>query len=455
MNKTSEKTQEKMGALKFWSWQGRGVSTAAAVILMAHLMFYTTEILHLNPAIVGTLLMATRLFDGVTDIFAGYIVDRTNTKLGKARPYELAIILVWLSMWLMYSTPTSLSDALKYVWVFTFYSLVNAVGITLLSANNNAYMIRAFASNDHRVKIASFGGGVIMLGAMIINITFPMMLERMGDTAEGWSIIFAIFSIPLTLIGILRFVFVKETNPVEVSTNPPKVRDILRVLKGNPYTLLVSGMYFLYSVATGLGVATYFFKYVVGDLSLMGLATAISIVAIPLLFIFPKLMKKISMGKLVLLGSIAAIIGNTILFLSGSNFTLILVAYVINSIGILPITYLTDLLLIDCASYNEWKNEPRMDGTIGAVKGLAGKIGGAAGAALVGILLGWSGYRGDLVSQPDSAIIMIRAIMGLVPAIMNIIILIMMSFYKLDRMMPQINSDLEKRREIELEVELS
>lgn len=452
MKKERVQNPDNIGALKFWAWQGRGVSVAASVILMAHLMFYTTEILHLNAAIVGTLLMATRLLDGVTDIFAGYIVDRTNTKLGKARPYELAILLVWISMWLMYSTPTGLSDVLKYVWVFGFYSLVNAVGITLLSANNNAYMIRAFGSNEQRVKIASFGGGVIMLGALVINISFPIFLQRMGDTAAGWSTMFAIFAIPMAIIGIMRFVFVKETNPVEVSTDPPKVKDIFRVLKGNPYVLMVAGMYFLYSAATGLGIATYYFKYIVGDLSLMGIATAISVLVVPLLFIFPKLMKKISMGKMIVFGSIAAILGNITMFFAGANFPVILVANLMMAVGILPVTYLTDLLMIDCASYNEWKGEPRMDGTIGAVKGLAGKIGGAAGAAVVGVLLSWGGYSGALAVQPASAMLMVRVIMAVVPGIMNVLILLLMSFYKLDRLMPQINQELEERRVAAAEV---
>jgi Na+/melibiose symporter-like transporter len=421
---------------------------------MAQLMFYTTEILHLNAAIVGTLLMATRLLDGVTDIFAGYIVDRTNTRWGKARPYEFAILLVWVAMWAMYATPTGLSDVFKYVWVFTAYSIVNAVGITLLSANNNAYMIRAFSSNAQRVKIASLGGGVIMIAAVAINIIFPMLLQQMGSTAEGWRVMMAGFAIPMALIGILRFVFVKETNPVEVSTDPPKVKDIFRVLRANPYALLVAAMYFLYSAATGLGIATYYFKYIVGNISLMGIATAVSVLVVPLLFIFPAIMKKISMGKLIVLGSIAALIGNITMFFAEANFTVILIANLIGALGILPVTYLTDLLMIDCASYNEWKGEPRMDGTIGAVKGLAGKVGGAVGAAIVGAMLGWSGYQGGLEVQPDSAMLMIRVIMAVVPGVLNLLILILMSFYKLDKLIPQINSDLEERRQAALLAEV-
>lgn len=447
MKKDRVEKEGKIGAVKFWAWQGRAVSVAAAVILMAHIMFYSTEILHLDPAIVGTLLMATRLSDGVTDIFAGYIVDRTDTKWGKARPYEIAILIVWLSLWLLYSTPTGLSDPLKYVWVFGFYTIANAVGITLLSANNNAYMIRSFETNDQRVKLASFGGGVIMLGALVINITFPILLERLGGTPEGWRIMFAGFAIPMAIIGIMRFIFVKETNLVEVEIEKPKIKDIFRVLKGNPYSLIVSGTYFLYSAAVGLGIATYYFQYVVGDLSLMGIATAMSIFVVPLLFVFPKLMKKISMSRLVMFGAVAAIIGNIMMFFARANFPVILVANLIGALGILPVTYLTDLLLIDCASYNEWKGEPRMDGTIGAVKGLAGKIGGAFGAALVGFLLSRSGYQGNLEVQPESAIMMIRVIIGIVPAVLNSLILVLMYFYKLDRLMPKINDELTTERE--------
>ena len=55
--------------------------------ISAFLIFYYTDVVGLNPAIIGTLLLVSRLFDGVTDVAMGHIVDRTHSKYGKARCY--------------------------------------------------------------------------------------------------------------------------------------------------------------------------------------------------------------------------------------------------------------------------------------------------------------------------------------------------------------------------------
>lgn len=85
--------------------------------LTAFMTLYFTDVLGLNPAIIGIMLMVSRISDAVTDIMIGYIVDRTKTRWGKARPYEFAIVFLWLFIFMMYSTPY-MSPVATYVWVF-------------------------------------------------------------------------------------------------------------------------------------------------------------------------------------------------------------------------------------------------------------------------------------------------------------------------------------------------
>ncbi|MTV64456.1 MFS transporter, partial [Streptococcus pneumoniae] len=53
--------------------------------------FIFTDVLFLNASIVGIILLVSRLFDGVTDIIMGFIVDRTVSPLGKGRVWVLRI----------------------------------------------------------------------------------------------------------------------------------------------------------------------------------------------------------------------------------------------------------------------------------------------------------------------------------------------------------------------------
>ena len=110
----------------------------------------------------------------------------------------------------------------------------------------------------------------------------------------------------------------------------------------------------------------------------------------------------------------------------------------------LPITYLTDLMMLDCGTYNAHISGKRMDGTIGAIKGFLGKVGGALGLGMVGWLLQLGHYDGTLSVQPDSAIFMIKFLIGIIPAISFAIVAALMVFYKVDDMLP----DLEKEQNL-------
>lgn len=182
---------DKIGIAKFWGWQSRAVSLGCMTIVYGYLMIYCTNTLGLSAGLVGTLLLVSKLFDGVTDLLAGYVIDNTKTKLGKARPYEFAIIGVWLCTWLLFSCPTEWSYTVKAVWVFIIYTFVNSILATLLSTNQTAYMVRAFPNMTQIVKLNSYGGIVVTLGCAVVSMLFPQMMATMGNiwtwmVKDGW-----------------------------------------------------------------------------------------------------------------------------------------------------------------------------------------------------------------------------------------------------------------------------
>lgn len=442
-SKTNVVNPDKIGVGKFWAWQSRGASAAINFIVVSFVAIYCTDSLGMPPALVGTLLAVSSVIDAITDLFAGYLVDKTNTKWGKGRPYEWAIVAEWIITFLMYSTPAGASLVVKAVWILVCRILINSVCTTLLSACQNPYMIRAFATNNQRVKLATFGGIVIMLASMVINIAFPIMMANIATSPQGWSHMVLLIALPAAFIGIMRFFFVKETVKVMDASEHEEVKlsDVFSVLKKNPYVWMVGFMYFGYTLVTGMGINTYFFTWVVGDIKKMSAASAIAIVALPLLFVFPTIMKNATKSLLVQAGCIAYIIAGFIMFFCYKSYTTLLVGFVFTGIASLPITYLTDLMMLDCGTYNAHISKKRMDGTIGAIKGFLGKIGGALGLGMVGWLLQAGHYDGTLSTQPDSALFMIRFLIGIVPVIIFAAIAIMMMFYKVDSMLPELEKE--------------
>lgn len=450
MGKKGKENPDKIGVGKFWAWQTRGVSAGLNFIILSYVTIYCTDVLKMPAVLVGTLLMVTRILDGVTDLFAGYIVDKTKSKLGKGRPYEFFILGAWLCTWLMYSVPGDASLVVKCVWVMLMYTCVQSVCITFLSACQNPYQIRAFKTNGQRVKLASFGGLVIMVASMALSISFPILMNRIAVSPAGWSRLIAMIALPVGLIGMLRFVFVKETIHVEEAAGTQEkvtLKDMKELLTRNPYLYMVAFMWLVYSLVTGMGVGPYFYTYIVGNIEVMGTTTAFGMIVLPLLAFFPLIMKKVATGRLVQIGCLAWIISGVLVFMAGSNMTIIIVSLLFMGLGQLPITYLTDLMMLDCGSFNAWKGRKRMDGTIGAIKGFAGKLGQGLGSGILGMMLSLGGYDGALAVQPDSALLMIRLVIGIVPAAMFVLVCIVMAFYKLNKLMPEINKTIEARAE--------
>ena len=89
----------------------------------------------------------------------------------------------------------------------------------------------------------------------------------------------------------------------------------------------------------------------------------------------------------------------------------------------------------------------RMDGTIGAVKGFANKLGGALGSGLLGVMLSLGGFNAKLEDQGAGANMAISSVYGLIPCILFAAMAVMLVFYKLDKMMPEINRALEQKKE--------
>ena len=124
--------------LKWYNKAGYGSGDMAGNVvysfLSSFIMIYLTNIVGLNAGIVGTLIAVSKLFDGVTDIFFGAMIDKTKSRLGKARPWMLyAYIGCAVTLVANFAIPTNMGKFAQYAWFFIAYTLLNAVFFT---ANN-------------------------------------------------------------------------------------------------------------------------------------------------------------------------------------------------------------------------------------------------------------------------------------------------------------------------------
>lgn len=443
---------DKLGFGKIALWQTRTISQSCNLMILGYLNIYCTDILGLPTLLLGSLLLASRLIDGVTDLIAGYVVDRTNTKVGRGRPYEFAIIGLWICTILMFSCPPSLSIAVKSIWVLLMYALVNSIFATFLNAANTPYMVRAFNNQEHYVKLTSFGGMITMLAVVLVNVTLPLLMARYGTTASGWTTMILIYAIPMIIIGIMRFLFIPEKYDVDATTDKINFHHVFQVLRTNKYIYIVALIQFVMNLVSAMGIGSYYYTYIIKDIKLMSVASLAAAIGIVIMPFLPALLKRMSIKTLIIIGFLVQAFGCVVCWFANTSFPILMTGTVLTQVGSVPANMLSGLMIIECADYNEWKSQPRMEGTLSVIPGLAQKLASAFGAFLLGVFLAIGGYvsgtaDGVLVEQPDSAILMLRMLMSFIPMAFYLVAALITRFYNIDKMMPQIRQENEERRQ--------
>lgn len=370
------------GYLK-WAWTSRGLSLALNVLLIMQLTYYCTDMLGMGATLVGTLLLASKIFDGVTDLFVGFIIDATHTKWGKARPYEIFIVFVWGLTVLLFSAP-EMSTTGKAIFVFVLYTLINSVCATFLNGGDAVYLARSIRSEKNRVSVMSFNGGIIMLFSIVISMLLPQLIAGMGSTKEGWTTMALIFAIPCAIIGMFRFIFVKEV----VDDNQPSdqqkeevqkfpLKQSLKCVFSNKYIFILAGMTLVVQLATNIGTAvnTYYFKYIMGNIGLATLVSIGSMLTPVILLIFPVLSRKFGTVPILRAGAVLGVVGYGIRILGGTNLVTLTLGSVIGGVAILPVTMMISIYLIDTMDYGEWKTGTRVEGMLASVNSFASKLG--------------------------------------------------------------------------------
>ena len=265
--------------LKWYNKVGYGSGDVAGnvvyVLLSAFVMIYLTDTVGLDAGVVATLLMVSRIFDGFSDLIFGTLLDRTNTRMGKARPWMLwgfvgcAVLLIAI-----FAIPTSLGDTAKYAWFFIAYTLLNAVFFT---ANNIAYSsLTALITRNgaERVQMGSirfmfaFGTNLLIQSATVGGVAM------FGGGASGWRTMAIIYALLGLAVNTLSVFSVKELPPEELEEEPQEdklsVAESAKILVSNKYYLIILIVFLLTQIFTAmLNMGIYFMKYVLGDEDLL------------------------------------------------------------------------------------------------------------------------------------------------------------------------------------------
>lgn len=438
-------------------WSTHAFSMNALVVLTGYFTIYATDTLGLNPAIVGSLLVVAKVVDAAGALLAGYMVDRApETRLGKARPFDLVIVLCWASTALMFSTPSGLGDMMKYGWIFTSYLLLTALFMPLYNANNPLYTARVFPERAQYSDVAAKSGIVTILVAILITVGMPILVGSAGKNPATWSLVAICVSIPFAVIGLGRFWFFRESaGAAKIETERVRLKDIMLVLRTNPYIWILSSMSLIVGLYGTVSAGAYYFRYIVGDLALQGVVSVSFVALIPLMLLFPALIRRFSVSRMIAVSSFIGAGGFMVLTFAGSNMALIMVSAVLTALAALPVSFLAPILVIDNSMYNEWKGHRRLESVGGALFSFSSTVGQAVAAGVTGLILALTGYVGSANTQTPEALAGIVALNSWIPAIFAVVTgFIALYYHRLEGRIKEISAEVLARRELAAETRI-
>lgn len=423
--------------------------------MSAFLLFYYTDYAGVNAAAVGTIMLVSRVFDGISDIIMGMIVDRTKSKYGKARVWLLRICVPFaLSGILLFSVPVSLGSTAKLVYVFITYNLTSTVVYTAINVPYSS--LNALMTQDpyERSVLSIFRNLLATAGTLLINMITLPLVEFFGDNAAAWTKTFCVLGILSIAAFLVTFSGTKERvrAVAEIDGTAEKISFIegIQSLFANKYWIMITAvlaLFFLYYAING-GTTVFYAKDILGDRNLVstinGIYNAIQILA---LFFIAKLVKKYGKRNVFSLGLIVTTVGMLILEFGGSSMPTLVVSSLIRGIGNACAGATIWAMVSDTIDYGEWKTGYRTEGLVNSACSFGYKIGNGVGSALLGIIIELGGYVGEASVQTSSALLSIRLCFIWIPILVFAICFIILRFYHLDTEFDGIIKDLHARAE--------
>ena len=433
------KKSAKTGKAIFYPlWASKSVSVAMGGMLIIQFTYYATEYVGLSPAIVGIILLLSRLLDAVAGIAVGFLVDRTNTRFGKGRAYDLLLIPMWVSMVFLFSAPDfGMTGKVIYLWAL--FTLTSTVFMSLLGGGEAAYLSRAVHDNMQRAKVTSITGVLVMLLCSIGGALLPQLMATLGMQTGGWQKIALIYAVPMSLIGMIRFLAIKEKPFAYESsvTDNQKIglKEGAKLVLRNRYIFILAfaGLFCNLTVTLVTTIATYYFTYIIGNLGLMSFISMIGLLT-PLLFlIFPIAVRSIGGMNFIRIGLVLAALGNLIKLIDITNIPLLVTGQLLANGGTSALLMMQGYFILQIIDYGERKTGKRIDGLSSAVCALHGKIGAGLASVLIGIVLGAAGYMSLVHEQSERVMNVIVSLYTWIPAVLCVLILITINFYDLEK----------------------
>lgn len=362
-------------------WLGYLLGPIGALLLNAvlgtYLNVYYTDVLKLTTVWGGLFLtifpLVSKIIDAATNVLMGYIIDRTKTKQGKARPWLLVSApFLTITGILLFVVPSG-NITLQVIWVIFSYNLFYSFAFTIYTMAHSLMVPLSTRNTLQRGGLSVFNQiSTIMISGIVVALVFPMaIMPIVGVDKTSWIILMGIISgiaLPLTLI---EYYFTKERITEEKSGEEEKKVPFLLQLKAiftDKIVVLLIVYFLIYTIGTTFKniALVYYCNYVLGTYNDGITQTLVSVLGgIPMgigIFAVWPLAKKFGKKNVTMIGFLIYAVGSAICWMQPNNLIIVLIGQFIKNIGGLPCAYVFMALFADALDGIERRTGFRADG---------------------------------------------------------------------------------------------
>lgn len=437
-------------------------SSAVTGLVQGYLLYFYTVCVSIPAAAVGTMFLVSKIFDGLNDPIMGVIVDRTRTKWGKMRPYLFGSAIPWgiltiiMFMPSIYASMTTNAAKIAFMWItYLLYSILGtAVGVPL-----NGLPAVASPNTDERAKIISISRILGSIGEQSALVLLTLFLLITNDNyTNSYMLMALIIGILGPVFMVLGAKFVKER--LEPTERTPNVLEGFKYMFRNKQFLLLllsNLLTFFRNFVSAMII--YVVSYIYGKGSLQIIFSLPGAVASMIgMMIAPKLRKMMDSKKLFIFATIWHSAALALIFfiyiIGGTAWWLVAFLMFIAMIPVGILNVIPHLMATDTLDYWEDKTGDRCEGITFSLMSLRSKVSSGLKDYTMSYLLVFFGFSQALPFLNDHTPIQsdftkfgIFSIYTIIPAVLNLISIVPIIFYKLSgKKMAEIQGRLAVKR---------
>ena len=382
---------------------------------------YLTDVMKVPAWFLWFLPVISVVFVVAGNILVGKLMDKLNTRAGKARPLILiSIPISVLALLLLLVFPPLGNDVVSLVFIAIGYNMWFAIAYPFYYTSHSATVNLSTRNSKDRSLLATISNATQLAAVGLVSMVLPLVSFLFFPTENNvviadksynaWKIVAIVLIVFSALGALVEFLFKRERITEEIVNTGVKVekkvipmKDQAKVCFKDKFWIMIIVFFFLYQLGGMLKNVSqiYFCRAALTDLTLnmtdgqrfSGFIAIIGAVptALGMLICWP-LSNKIGKGKAIAFGAIVSAIGGAIGFINPSSFPLVVTAFVVKALGSTPAMYLSLALLADIIDHQEAKHGFRTDGLSMTIYGaiMAGMTGVATG--ILNAVLGAFGF---------------------------------------------------------------